>query len=80
MHIFLLGSLGIGKSHLVKVIYNAISKTLLYYCRDPKKPRDLLLGPTRISAINIRWTTLHSGLGTKLGKKLLGLNDKSKTA
>ena len=29
------------KSHLVKVIYSAISKTLLYYCNDPEKPRVL---------------------------------------
>ena len=48
MYIFFSGSLGIGKSHLVKVIYNVISKTLLYHCKDPKKLRDLLLGPTDI--------------------------------
>ena len=29
IHIFLLGSVGTGKSHLVKVIYNAISKIIL---------------------------------------------------
>ena len=80
MHIFLSGSGGTGKSHFVKVIYNAISKTLLYYCKDPEKPRVLLLGPTRISAVNIRGTTIHSVLGTKPGTKLLGLNDKSKAA
>ena len=34
IHIFLSGSGGTGKSHLVKVIYNAISKTLLYHCKD----------------------------------------------
>ena len=36
VHIFLSGSEGTGKSHLVKVIYNSISKTLLYQCKDPE--------------------------------------------
>ena len=58
-NIFLSGSGGTGKSHLVKVIYNAISKALLYLCKDPGKPRVLLLGLTGISAINIGGTTIH---------------------
>ena len=36
IHIFLSGSRGTGKSHLVKVIYNAILKALLYNCKDQK--------------------------------------------
>ena len=80
IHIFLLGSGGTDKSHLVKVIYNAISKTLLYHCKDPEKPRVLLLGPTGISAVNIGGTTIHSCLGIIPGIRLLGLNDKSKAA
>ena len=80
VHIFLSGSGGTGKSHLVKVIYNAISKTLLYHCKHPEKPRVLLLGPTGISAVNIGGATIHTGLAIKPGTKLLGLNDKSKVA
>ena len=80
MHIFLSRSGGSGKSHLVKVIYNAISKTLLYHSKDTEKPRVLMLGPTGISAVNISRITIHSGLGIKPGAKLLGLNDKSKAA
>ena len=34
LHIFLSGKGGTGKSHLVKVIYNTISKTLLCHCKD----------------------------------------------
>ena len=34
IHIFLSSSRGKGKSHLMKVIYHAILKTLLYYCQD----------------------------------------------
>ena len=80
IHIFLSCSGGTGKSHLVKVIYNAISKTLLYHYKDPEKTSVLLLGPTGISAGNIRGTTIYSGLETKLGIRLLSLNDKSKAA
>ena len=66
VHIFLSGSVGTGKSLLVKVLYNAISKTLLYHCKDPKKPRVLILELTRISAVNLGRTTIHSGLGIKI--------------
>ena len=48
VHIFLSGSGGTGKSHLVKVIYNVISKTLLYHSIEPEKLRVLILGPTGI--------------------------------
>ena len=62
VHIFLSGSGGTSKSHLVKVIYNAISETLLYHCKDLRKPRVFLLGPTGISAVNIGGTIIHSGI------------------
>ena len=64
----------------MKVIYNAISKTLLYHCKDTDKPRVLLLRSPGISAVNIAGTTFHSGLAIKPGTKLLGLNEKSKKA
>ena len=56
----------------------AISKTLLYHCNDPEKSRVLLVGSTEISSVNIGGTNIYSGLGIKLGTKLLGLNEKSK--
>ena len=83
VYIFFSDSGGTGKSHLVKVIHNAISKKLLYHCKDPDKPdkpRVLLLRPIGISAVNIGGITIHSGLRIKPGIKLLGLNDKSKVA
>ena len=80
VHIFLSGSGGTGKSHLVKVIYNSISKTMLYRCKDPEKIRVILLGHTGIPAVNIGGTTIHSGFAIKPGTKLLGLNEKSKAA
>ena len=62
MHIFLSGSGGTGKPHLVKVIYNLILGTFLYHCKDPEKPGLLLLWTTAISAVYIGGTTIHSGL------------------
>ena len=53
---------------------------MLYHCKDPEKPRVLLLGPTGISVVNIGGPTIHSGLRIKPRTKLLDLNDKSKAA
>ena len=64
----------------MKVISHAISKTLLYHCKNFEKPRVLLLGPIGLSAANKAETTLHSGLAVKPGPTLLRLNDKSKAA
>ena len=51
VHTFRLGIWGTGKSHLLKLMYNAISKTLVYYWKDTEKPSNLFLGPTGISAV-----------------------------
>lgn len=65
-----------GKSHLVKVKYNAISNTLKK--KTPEKPKVLLLGPKGLSTMHIGVTTIHFGIGIKPGTTLLGLNNKSK--
>ena len=39
VRIFLSGSEGTGKSPLVKVIYEAVSKILFYYSKESKKSR-----------------------------------------
>ena len=80
VHIFLSGSGGTGKSHLIKTIYQVVSTELLYHSKEPDKPRVLVLGPTGISAVNIGGTTIHSGLGMKPGVKLLGSSDKMKAS
>ena len=72
VHIFFSGSRGTVKSHLVKAIYNAKSKSLLYHCKESDKPRVLLLGLSGILAVNIAGTTIHSGLGIKPETKILG--------
>ena len=78
--LFLSGSEGTSKSHLVKVLCKTISKTLLCHCKNSEKPRVLVFGSTRISAANISGTTIYSGLEIKHGKKLFSLNDKSRAA
>ena len=59
VQIFFSGSGGTGKSHLGKVTYNAISKSMLYQCKDPENPRVLLLVHTEISAVSIGETAIH---------------------
>ena len=80
IHILFSDSEGTDKCYLVKVIYNATSKTLPFHCKDLEKPSVLLLDPTGISAVNVGGTNIHSGFGIKPGIRLLGLNDKSKAA
>ena len=75
-HIFLSCSGGTSKSHLVKLMYNAKSKSLLYHCKGPEKPGFLLLESAGISTVNIGATTIHFCLGIKPAEKLLGLNEK----
>ena len=60
--LFLTGGGGVGKSHLVKCIYNCISKLLVYKSEEIEKPRVIKRGPTEISAVTISGTTAHSGL------------------
>ena len=71
MYIVPPGNCGTGKSHFVKVICNAISKTLLYHCKDPDRPTILLLRYTGTSAVNRGGTTIHSSLAIEPGTKLL---------
>ena len=70
--IVLSGSGGICKYHLEKVMFNAISKTLLYHCKYSEKPRVLSLGSTEVSAVYIGGTTIHSSFGIKSKRKSLG--------
>ena len=61
VHKFFSGNKDTGKSQLMKVAYNTISKTLLYHCKDLEKPKFQLFGPTEASVVNIGGTTIHSG-------------------
>jgi len=69
-HIYISGGAGVGKSHIIKCIYNETSKIL----KNDESPTDttvLLTSPTGTAAFNISGFTLHSAfkiprnLGTK---------------
>lgn len=66
-YLFVNGGAGVGKSHLIKCIYNEASKLL----RNGESPLDttvLLTAPTGTAAFNIGGYTLHSAL--KIPRKL----------
>ena len=60
MQLFVTGGGSCGKSYLLRTIYHAVTKTLMYIVSDPDKPRVLLLVPTRVAAVIIDDTTIHS--------------------
>ena len=47
-------------------------KNIFIKCKDPKKWKIVLFGPTAISTANIGKTTIYSGLGNKPETKLCG--------
>ena len=60
-NLFLSGSGGVGKSHLIKTIYQSVSKVLQYHGGLSHKPRVLILAPTGVASINVR-NIIHSAL------------------
>ena len=54
----------------------SLSKALMYKGGDSKKPRILLLAPTRVAAVHINGTTVHCGLQINIGGKMFPLNDR----
>ena len=71
VHISFSGSGDTGKSHFVKLLYNAILKRLLYQCKDPYKFRVLLLGPTSTPVVKIAWIIIHLRFRVKPKKVFL---------
>ena len=67
-HLFLTGGGGCGKSHLIKTIFQAVSKIFLYHDVSLEKPRVMLLAPNGVASININGTTLHSAFGLPCGE------------
>ena len=81
LHIFLTGNAGCGKSFLMKVIYQTLTKIFSYGSVSVDKPKVLLMAPTGVAAINIDGTTIHTALNIpvgQFGKNLPGLSDKMK--
>ena len=65
---------------MVKTIYDTISKTSFFNCKELGKPRVLLLRPSGVSTVNIGKTTIDSVLRINPRVKLNGLNDKVKVS
>ena len=61
-NLFLSGSGGVGKSHLIKTIYQSVSKVLQYNGGSPDKPCILILAPIGVASINVNCITIHSAL------------------
>ena len=68
--LFLSGSAGVAKSHLVKTIHQAVSKLLQYHRTSPDKPRVLILAQTGVARINVNGTTIHFALNLSCCSKL----------
>ena len=80
LHLFITGSGGCGKSHLIKTVYHSLTKTLC--SKNSDNPKVLLLVPTGVAAINIEGMTIHSGLGIPIGhhgKHVPRLGDKMRS-
>ena len=81
LHVFLTGNAGCGKSFLMKVIYQSLTKTLSHGDVVIEKPKVLLMAPTGVAATQVDGTTKHTALGTPvrhIGTKLPLLPDKMK--
>ncbi|XP_057305364.1 uncharacterized protein LOC130642292 [Hydractinia symbiolongicarpus] len=82
IHIFLTGSAGCGKSHLITTISDMLNKALSYRAGNLEKDKILILAPTGVAAINIEGNTIHSALGIpadrSFTKNISKLSDKKK--
>ena len=79
IHIFLTGGEGCGKSFLMKLMYQSLTKIFSYGNVLLDKPEVLLMAPTGVAAINIDGTTIHTALNIPVGhfgKNLPSLSDK----
>ena len=68
LHLFVTGGAGVGKSHLIKTLYQSLLKTLSYRCPDASKKQIMLIAPTGVAAVNIHGSTVHSELGIPVGR------------
>ena len=79
-NLFISGSGGVGKSHLMKTIYQSVSKVLQYHGGSPDKKRVLILTPTGVASINVNGITRHSGLSIPCRRKFYPLDCNSITS
>lgn len=65
--IFITGGAGCGKSHLIKALYQMITKTLRSQVENPEEIVCLLTAPTGTAARNIHGQTVHSAFSIMPG-------------
>ena len=61
--LFLSESVGVGKSHLVKSIYQPVPKVLQYHGGSPGEQHVLIFLPTGVASINLNGITIHLAVG-----------------
>ena len=62
IHLFVTGSAGTGKSHLLATIRHFLVKSLSYNEGPADKATALMLAPTGVAAVNVDGATIHSAL------------------
>ena len=83
LYIFLTGNAGCGKSFLMEVLYQSLTKTLSYGNVSVDKPKVLLIAPIGAAAVNIDGTTIHTALNIPIGsfgKNVPPMGDKMKSS
>ena len=83
IYIFLTGSAGCGKSHLINTLYHTLTKALAYHARNSNDIKVLTLAPTGVAAVNVDGNTIHSALGIPVNcnysKNVPKLSDKKRS-
>ena len=77
-YIFLTVGASVAKPHLIKTMSLSVSKLLLSKNDDSENSRIFLLDPTEVAAVNVNYTTIHSGLGIEIYRVFCQLNDKQR--
>ena len=82
LHMFLTGNAVCGKSLLMRLIYQSLTKILSYRSILVDKPKALFMAPTGVAAIKIDGTTTHTTFNIPVehfGSNLPRLSDKIKS-
>ena len=83
IHLFVTGSAGTGKSHLLATIRYFLVKSLSYNEGPVDKARVLMLAPTGGAAVNVHGATIHSALALSpkhnYSKDIPKLSDKKRS-
>lgn len=66
VRLFVSGGAGVGKSYLMKTIYEALTKLFNFHSGTPEKLKVLKMALTGVATINIDGTTINTALGIPL--------------